>query len=49
VELMEGYRPQSHVLSPEQIIALREVIKETTDPLKRMTLGSILDQFSPSR
>ena len=49
VELMEGYRPQSPVLSPEQIIALREVIKETTDPLKRMTLGSILDQFSPSR
>jgi len=49
VELMEGYHPQSPTLSPEQILALREIIKDTTDPLKRMTLGSILDQFSPTR
>jgi len=49
VELMEGYHPQSPFLSPEQMIALRDAIKNTVDPVARMTLGSILDQFSPKR
>ena len=49
VELMEGYQPQRNALSPEQITVLREAIRNTEDPLKRMTLGSILDQFSPKR
>ena len=49
VELMEGYQPQRSSLSPEQILALREAVKNAEDPLMRMTLGSILDQFSPKR
>ena len=48
VKLAEEYRPQGQTLGPEQIIALREAIRNTSNPQSRMALISILDQFSPT-
>ena len=49
VELAEWYQPHRSTLCQEQLIALREVMKNTADPQMRTALGSILDQFGPRR
>ena len=48
VELADWYQPHHNVLRSEQIRALYTAM-ETADPQTRKVLGSILDQFSPTR
>ena len=49
VELAEWYQPHRNSLCPEQLMALQAAVTNTKDPLARMALGSILDQFGPRR
>ena len=49
VRLAEWYQPHRSTLCQEQLIALREAMKNTADPQMRTALCSILDQFGPRR
>ena len=49
VELAEWYQPHRSSLCPEQLMALQAAVANIKDPLTRMALGSILDQFGPRR
>ena len=49
VELVEWYHPNSKTLAPEQITAIRKVMKMVDDRELLISLGSILDQFDPKR